>query len=102
MSGKHDTVTRVSLFALVVAALTGLLVLFIQGNAVGAEPASADELAEVFATRTPLSEDERLEAAEGVLRQDRERRVRRLTGAVVKNGWKLWTTSSPRRAVTSA
>lgn len=102
MSGNRTNVTRVSVFALVVVALTGLLVLFIQGEAVGAEPVSPDELAEVFATRTPLSEEECLEAAETVLVEDRHRRVRRLTGVVVESGWKLWNTSSPRRAVSQA
>lgn len=101
MSGKQDNAARVSVFALVVAALTGFFVLFIQGEARGGE-ASADELAEVFATRQPLSEVERLEAAEAVLRRDRQQRVKRLSVVVLESGWKLWNTTTPRGAVSQA
>jgi hypothetical protein len=86
----------------VAAAVAGLLVLVVQSSALAAQPISASELADILSERSPLTADERLEAAQEVLRDERSRRVRDVTGAALNAGWSVWQGGSPRRVAKSA
>ena len=86
---QQDDATRVGLWIVAVAALAGLIVLLLQDSAAAAQPTSAVDLARMLAERGPLSAEERLQAAEGVLRDARQDRLRGAAGAVLDTGWRV-------------
>ena len=98
---EHDA-ARVGFWALVVAVVTGLVVLLVHGVAESAERLSTAELAEVFAERTPVSAAENLEAAREILAQDRNRRAFRLGATLLDGGFRLWSGATPSRVASAA
>lgn len=103
MFAEQERVVRVGLWLVVVAAITGLVVLLLQGRVAAAElEVSAAELqsaAESLLDVAPLTPEERLLAAERVLDADLASKRRRLLGSSLELGWSIWAQTSPRRAV---
>jgi hypothetical protein len=80
---------------LIAAASAAALVLLLHGRA-RADTAVGVEQAERWLTdRTPLAADERLEAAEGVLRRSSRRRLREVHSSALETTTRVWTGGSP-------
>lgn len=92
---------RVGVWIVAAAAIAGLLVLLLGGSTAAAETMTPEALAELLAERAPASADERLDAAESLLRDDFRLRSRRFAGALLDTGWRVSNGLSPRRALSS-
>ncbi len=101
MFARRNDAGRVGVWVVAVAAAAGLLVLLLQSDAHAGQPTAA-ELAAVLAERAPLSGEERLDAADAVLRSEQRRRMRSLTSTLLATGWKLAQGASPSKAAKNA
>lgn len=101
MYPKQDNFVTVGVWIVVIAAITGLLVLILQGSA-GAATREVEEAAGMLRESTLLSGEERLAVAQRALREDRQRRIRGVYESVVDASLRVWGNSSPRSAFRSA
>jgi hypothetical protein len=97
---EQDAAVRVAVRIVVVAAVVGWLVLFLQGQVLAGEP--EQELATLLTDVNVQSEGERVELAREALREERNERIVRVHENLVETGWRAWTGTSPRRLLSGA
>jgi len=102
MLSKQAEVTRVGVWAVVAAAMSGLLVLFLAGAAYSQEASRPEDVAQWLVPDARPSAAERVEEAQALLREVRRRRVMALHITLVDTAWQVVSQASPKRLLKNA